>query len=174
MAEILEGLESWRATFQSGWLAHVEATGQTDFKQYVRPRNIDAPAGPAIDLTRSRLIVISSAGAYLSATQSPFDAENLLGDYTVRTFPQTTDFADLAIAHTHYDHAAINADPQVLLPLRHLEQLQAAGEIGELARAVISFGGYQPDAAQVVTALVPPVVELVLKEAAHAALLVPA
>lgn len=172
--EIVEQLDTWSANFRSGWLAHLEATGNTDFKQYTRPRNRQAPGGPGVDLAQSRLMLISSAGGYLAGMQAPFDAESLYGDYTLRTFAATTPFEALAYAHTHYDHRYVDVDPQVLLPLRHLADMQAAGEIGEIADSVISFMGYQPDVEKVVTDLVPPVVELVQKERAHAALLVPA
>jgi hypothetical protein len=32
--------------------------------------------------------------------------------------------------HTHYDHTAVDEDPEVQLPLRHMEEMVAAGMIG--------------------------------------------
>lgn len=170
----MENLDAWTADYRARWLAHLEATGTTDFKQYVRPHNEMCPSGPGIDLAQSRLILISTAGGYLPASQTPFDAASLYGDYTLRTFAQTTALGDLAFAQDHYDHAAVDADPQVLLPLRHLEDLAAEGVVGALAANVVSFSGYQPDASRVVAELVPAVLDVVRKEEAHAALLVPA
>jgi hypothetical protein len=172
--EIVENLDQWRQSFRSGWLAHYEQTGAADFKQYVRPRNRQAPAGPGVELSRSRLLFITTAGAYLPASQPPFDAASILGDYSLRTFPTATPFDQIAYAHTHYDHAAVDADPQVLMPLRHLEEMVTAGQIGALTPTAISFSGYQPDVARVVNELIPPIVDMARKEAAHAALLVPA
>lgn len=172
--QVIENLDAWRETFQSGWLAHFQETGETNWKLYERPRNKKVPSGDGIDLSQSRLILISSAGAYLKDRQEPFDAENDLGDYSLRLFPTETAFSQLAYAHTHYDHAAVNADPQVLLPLRHLEDLVSEGMIGELADSVISYSGYQPDAERTLTETIPQILDVVDKEGAHAALLVPA
>lgn len=137
--EIVENLAQWQADYEQGWLAHFKATGQLDFARYVRPNNKSAPAGSGIDLSHSRLALISSAGAYLRDTQEPFDAPNPLGDYTIRLFPSTTPFEALAYAHDHYDHTAVLDDPQVLLPLLHLTDLVSEGVIGELVPSVISF-----------------------------------
>ncbi|MCB0163099.1 MAG: hypothetical protein KDI79_02660 [Anaerolineae bacterium] len=172
--EILENIEAWQAGYEQGWLAHYQATGETNWKIYVRPKNSQAPAGPGIELSRSRLALISSAGSYLKAGQEPYDAENPLGDYTIRTYPSSTPFEAMAYAHTHYDHAAVNADPQVLLPLRHLEAMVREGLIGELAPSVISFHGYQPDVTRVVNETVPAIVAAAQAEQIDGALLIPA
>jgi D-proline reductase (dithiol) PrdB len=106
--------------------------------------------------------------------QTPFDAPNPLGDYTIRRFPINTPFAALAYAHEHYDHTAVNADPQVLLPLGHLADLVAEGTIGELAPMVISFSGYQPDVARLLDETIPLIIQAAADAQADAALLVPA
>ncbi|SRR6266508_2814532 len=118
--EILENREQWLATFRSGWLARYQQTGELDWEIYNRPKNSAAPAGSGVDLSNSRLVLISSAGGYLHTHQPPFDAPDPLGDYTIRLFPS----AALAYAHEHYDHTVVNADPQVFLPLRHLATQQ--------------------------------------------------
>ncbi|MCB0192439.1 MAG: hypothetical protein KDJ65_10890 [Anaerolineae bacterium] len=172
--DILENIDAWWAEFEQGWMAHYQATGETNWKIYNRPRNKTAPAGPGIDVSRSRLALISSAGAYLKDSQEPYDAENDLGDYAIRTFPSSTPFGALAYAHTHYDHAAVEADAQVLLPLRHLEDMVSEGMIGELAPSVISFHGYQPDVTRVIGETVPAIIAAAKAEQIDAALLVPA
>ena len=169
----MEDLAGWEAEFEANWLAHYKKTGETFFKIYNRPRNELAPSGPGIDLSRSRLALISSAGGYLRHEQEPFDAENDLGDYTIRLFPASTSFEDIAYAHTHYDHTAVNTDPQVLLPLRHLTDMVAEGVIGELAPSVISFMGYQPDVRRVVEEMIPAIIDVAKAEEIDAALLVP-
>jgi hypothetical protein len=171
--EILEDRAAWEAAFRAGWLAHYERTGTTDFKQYIRPKNSAAPGGPSVDVSRSRLVLISSAGGYLPATQEPFDAASPLGDYTIRLLPSATRLSDIAYAHDHYDHTAVNADPQVLLPLGHLAELVAAGQIGALTSNVVSFMGYQPDVGRVLDELIPAICAAVQAEEAQAALLVP-
>lgn len=172
--EIVENLAQWQADYEQGWLAHFKETGQLDFTRYPRPNNKRAPAGPRINLSHSRLALISSAGAYLPESQEPFDAPNPLGDYTLRLFPVTTPFEALAYSHDHYDHRAVLDDPQVLLPLGHLADLVDEGVIGELAPSVISFSGYQPDLVRVVNELIPAIVEAAKTERIDAALLIPA
>ncbi len=172
--EILENRKEWIASFRDGWLAHYQQTGEFDWDQYPLLKNKTAPAGKAIDLSASRLMLISSAGGYLPEKDSPFDAAHTLGDYTIRTFPTSTPFDRLAYAHTHYDQAAVDQDPQVLLPLRHLEDMVTEGVIGELSPSVISFTGYHPDVGQVIDETIPAIVQAAEAEEVHAALLVPA
>lgn len=171
--EILEDRAAWEAAFRAGWLAHYERTGETDFTQYNRPKNSLAPAGRGIDLRRSRLVLISSAGGYLPASQEPFNATNPLGDYSIRLLPATSPLAAIAYAHDHYDHTAVDADPQVLIPLEHLAALVDQGAIGALTPHIISFMGYQPDVGRVLDELIPAIRAAAQAEDAQAALLVP-
>lgn len=170
---ILEDRDAWEQAFRAGWLAHYEASGETNWKLYNRPRNQESLAGPPVDLSASRLVLISSAGGYLPADQPPFDAAHVLGDYTIRTFPSDAPLDQVAYAHDHYDHAAVNSDPQVLLPLGHLADLVAQGAIGALTPNVISFMGYQLVVTRVLDELIPAIVAAVKAEQAQAALLVP-
>jgi len=171
--DVLENRDQWFATFKSGWLAHYEKTGEFDWKIYNRPTNKQSISGKGTDLQRSRLILISTAGGYLRESQKPFDAPDPYGDFTLRTFPTSTPFETIAFAHDHYDHTAVDQDPQVLLPLRHLENMVAEGLIGELAPTVISYSGYQPWVTRIVDELIPALLPLVKSEGPHAALLVP-
>jgi hypothetical protein len=171
--KILENRAAWEATFNAGWLAHFHATGETKWDLYNRPDNKEAPAGPGIDLSRSRLLLISSAGGYLRHSQEPFDAPDPLGDYTIRTFPVDTDPIAIAFAHDHYDQTAVNEDQQVLLPLAHLRDLVAEGVIGELASSVVNFMGYQPVITRVLDETIPAIVAVAKAERVDGALLVP-
>ena len=171
--EILEDRAAWEAAYRAGWLAHFERTGETDFRQYVRPKNSVAPSGPGVALSRSHLLLISSAGGYLPGQQDSFDAPNPLGDYSIRLIPSDTPLAALAFAHDHYDHAAVDADPQALVPLGHLAELVAAARIGALTSHMISFMGYQPDVGRVLDELIPAIVAAARAEDVQAALLVP-
>jgi hypothetical protein len=171
--EILENRVQWTLAYRQGWLANLEETGQVNWKIYPLPENKHAPGTPGVVLSQSRLLLVYTAGGYLRRSQGPFDAADLTGDYTVRTFPTTTPFRSLAFAHDHYDHAMIERDPQVALPLHHLQQISAGGRIGSLTPSVVSFMGYQPDAARTVDELVPRVLAIAKEERADAALLAP-
>lgn len=171
---ILEDRAEWQAAFNSGWLAHYHATGQLDWKQYPRPRNTQPVAGQGIDLRQSRLLMVTTAGAYVPERQAPFDAPNPLGDYSLRTFPIWTTFDKIDYAHEHYDQAAVRSDPQVLLPLNHLDYMVAEGKIGMLADDVVSFSGYQPDCGRVIDELIPAIIQEAHRQQVQCALLVPA
>lgn len=171
--EIIENGAQWEKQFKETWLAHYEETGETNWKIYNRPDNKTAPSGKGIDLSKSKLMLISSAGAYLPASQERYDDENDLGDYSTRIIPMDIGFDELEYAHTHYDHTAVNTDPQVLVPLEHLKTLVKEGVIGSLADDWVSFMGYQPYATRVVNETIPAILAAVKQAEADAVLLVP-
>lgn len=171
--EILENQIAWAAHFNDNWLAHAEAAREADWKIYQPPRNQQVPGTPGVDVASSRLMLISSAGGYVRERQPSFAATSLFGDYGIRTFPITTPFSALAYAHDHYDHAMIDADPQVALPLELLQEMAENGRIGSLASSVVSFMGYQPDSARVVAETIPTIVAAAKAENINAALLAP-
>ena len=169
---ILDNKESWVNKFREGWLAKLQKTGTFYWKAYIFTKNQIPVEGRGIDLKSSRLMFISSAGGYLSDSQQPFDAGNPLGDYTIRKFPSSTPFENLSYAHEHYDHTAVDADPQVLLPLDHLSEMVIEGEIGELT-SVVSFMGYQPDVSRLLDETIPAILKNAREDQVDAALLVP-
>ena len=171
--EILENKAAWAAAYRDGWLAHLQETGETNFRLYEPPKNSAAPGVPGVDLSQSRLMFITSAGGYIRGRQEPFDAANPTGDYTIRLFRPDTPFSSLAYAHDHYDHAAIDQDPQVALPLPRLQELVAQGRIGSLSPSVVSFMGYQPDVIRTLDEMIPEIVQVAEIEKPQAALLAP-
>jgi hypothetical protein len=170
---IIENPLEWLKDFQRGWLATYEKTGKPDWKTYNRPRNHFAPSGPGVNLAKSRLMLISTAGGYLADEQRPFDEQNPLGDYSIRVIPSDTPLPEIKYAHTHYDHKYVDEDPQVLLPLKHLEDMVGEGFIGEVAPVFVSFSGYQPNVIRVVKEVVPAIIRVAKEHAIQAALLVP-
>lgn len=172
--EIVENMAEWSETFEQNWLAHFRETGETVWKIYNRAKNSQAPGLPGIHLPESRILLISSAGAYLKDGQEPYDAADDLGDYSIRLFDVTTPFDQLDYAHDHYDQTAVKTDPQVLLPLAHLQEMAAAGVIGDVHEQVISFHGYQPDVRRIVGETIPAILAEVDREKVDGVLLVPA
>ncbi len=171
--EIIENRSEWEQTFTEGWLAHYHATGETKWDLYNRPDNKTAPSGKAINLKQSKILLVSSAGSYIEGSQEAYDAENDLGDYTIRMIPSDIALDRLAYAHTHYDHTAVNMDAQVLIPLGHLADMVSAGEIGSLTDNFVSFMGYQPNISQVIDETIPAIVAAAKTEGATGVLLVP-
>ena len=171
--KILENKKQWSATYKNGWLAHLQETGEVDWSLYQHPRNKQTHGTSGVDLSQNRLMFITSAGAYMPGVQTPFDAPNPFGDYTIRQIPSTTSFANLAYAHDHYDHAAIDEDLRVALPLGYLQEMVDNGNLASLSPSFISFMGYQPDSARVVDEMIPQIVCIAKEEKVQAALLAP-
>lgn len=174
--EIIENRDDWLEAFNTGWVAHLAQHGEFDWSLYNRPKNTISVSGKAIDLSQSKLLFISTGGSYVADEQKPFfdsDDTHPHGDYSIRTYPITIPFEKLSIAHSHYDHTAVNADRQVLLPFQHLADMVEEGIIGSLCDTVVSYAGYQPDATRVVDELLPAIQEVVAVEQPDAAFLVP-
>lgn len=171
--EIIENREEWHKAFSEGWMKHYNETGEVNWDLYNKPVNKTLPTGKAVDLSQSRLVLITSAGSYLRDTQTPYEDEDDTGDYSTRRYPVDTPFEAIAYAHTHYDHTAVDTDPQVLVPLKHLADMANEGTIGELAPDVISFHGYQPDCTRVEDQTVTEIISACKEMQVDAALLVP-
>lgn len=170
--DIVEGLDAWQDAFEKGWLASYHQTGIINWDQYRPPVNRQPITGAGIDLAASRLMLIPSAGAYLPQEQQPFDAQDPIGDYSLRGIPSRVELKQLAYAHDHFDHTAVNSDPQVLLPLDHLRRFADEGAIGNLTD-IASFMGYLPNVSRVVKETFPAILQYAKNEQAQAALLIP-
>jgi D-proline reductase (dithiol) PrdB len=171
--KIAEGLDKWIIDYQNRWLKEFNQKNRINWNLYSYIENNNSPQSTGLNLSKSKLLLISSAGGYLPTDDIPFDASNPLGDYSIRTFPISTEFNNIEYSHDHYDTTAIKQDTQVLLPLRHLKSMVEEKVIGDMCDTVISFMGYQPDVNQVITKTIPAVLDIVLKEKVDAVLLVP-
>ena len=162
----------WQAQYDA-WAGAIRATGTVDWKRYPTARCEATPASPGVVLADASLLLVSSAGGYLPTTQVAFDASNVFGDYTIRRIPLVTPQTEFAYAHEHYEHDARIADPQVLMPVAHLLDLQDAGVIGEVASEVVSYMGYQPDVGRIIDETIPAIVAVAQELRVQAAFLVP-
>lgn len=172
--DVIEGEQQWEQDFNEKFAKGLETTGRLDWKQYQYTRNRFSPKGPAIDLSKSKLLFVSTAGTYLKDSQEPFDNKNLLGDYSLRMIPTGTPFEDMAIAHDHYDHQFIKVDPEVLLPFESIADMVSEGKLGSLAAEWISISGFQPNIIKVKRALSAEIVKIAQELEVQAVLLVPA
>lgn len=170
---VFSAREAWFEEYRDGWLRRFDSTGETDWSLYPKTPRLEPITGPAIDLSSSKLLFISSAGAYRPAEQSAFEAANPLGDYSVRACDTVRGTEGLRFAHDHYDHQAVERDVGVLLPLTILEQGVQSGRVGSLTPTWVSFMGYQPDLTRIESETLPAILEIADANHAGAALLVP-
>ena len=91
-----------------------------------------------------RLSVVTTAGVH-SPGEQPF---NFI-DASYRVIPGDIDGSDLLMSHTsvNFDRSGFQQDVNVVFPIDRLRELEAAGEIGSLARFHYTFmsAGAQPE-----------------------------
>jgi D-proline reductase (dithiol) PrdB len=124
-------------------------------------------------ISQTAIALISTCGAYRPGQDYPFDAANNYGDPSYKEIPRNTPLADLAFAHTHYNHEHVDADPNVAFPLSHLIQLEKEKVIGRFVDPAISFTGFIPEPRQLVYETAPAAGRCLLGAGTQAALLVP-
>lgn len=130
-------------------------------------------------LAAGRIALLSSAGLYVQAGQEPFDAEGerrnpLWGDPTWRAIPRESGPGGLGMMHLHVNNEDVLADHEIALPLRRLDELVAAGVVGESAPTHFSVMGYQEDGLTGWRArTAPEVVEVLRTEHVHGLVLAP-
>jgi len=171
--EIIENRDQWFQDYSANLLKHYHVTGEIDWKCYHYSVNSEFPSAPPVVLSQARILLVTSSGAYLPDSQKPFDAANKLGDYQIRIFDPMTPFEKIDYVHEHYDQSYVRQDPQVLLPLRHLENLVATNYIAGLAPEVVSFMGYQPDVTKIIDITIPEVISVAQENQVDAVFLVP-
>ena len=172
--EILENPLEWLREFQDGWLSNYERSGVADWSLYIPPKNLAVPHSRGISLADSRLILITTAGAYFPGHHTPFRGQDSLGDYSIREIPVATSLESLTFSHPELDADVIQQDPQTVAPVRLLQEMVAKKQLGSLAPAFLSYSGFQPHAIRIVKELVPQILKAAREYGAHAALIVPA
>ena len=110
------------------------------------------------------------------ADQPPFDAERPENDASVRYIPSDTDPRDLINTYPGqaFDHAGLGADPDLLVPIDRLRELEYAGEIGELAPRVVSLCGHLPKPRSLIEESAPEIARLFAGDRVDAVIHVPA
>lgn len=90
--------------------------------------------GPS--LKERRIAVVTTAGVH-----SPGEETFNFIDASYRVIPGDTDGGDLLMSHTsvNFDRSGFQQDVNVVFPIDRLRELEAAGEIGSLARFHYTF-----------------------------------
>jgi len=171
--EIIEQLECWQERYGAWKLK--QASGSTEnISDYPFIENSRAPFTPARrSLSMLNLALISSAGAYIDGTD-PFDTNAPDGDFTFRELPSEIDPGGLRFSARGYDSTFVQQDPNVQVPLARLFEFESNRVIGQLNQVFWSFCGFMPDAARLVTKMLPKLVERLTRYEVQAALLIPA
>ena len=125
-------------------------------------------------LAECRVALVSSAGLVM-AGDPPFDESVKGGDWSFRLIPRDVDVRSLEEHHRSdsFDHAGIEADRNVALPLDRLHELADRGEIGEVAPRHVSLMGSVTAPSRLAKKTAPAVAEVLTADQVDVALLVP-
>ncbi len=141
-----------------------------------RYRSVDWRPGARLrqPVRDSRVATITTA-AFHGPDQEPFDLEEKGGDVSYRVIERGTDLATLRSAHKSnaFDTAGIERDPNVALPLQRLEDLAAAGAIGDVSPVHFSFMGSISAPARLIQRSAPAIVRALETARADLVLLTP-
>ena len=170
MSEPFE-VDSWR--FLPPRLAHL-----LQARAEATPAPESIPFTPfTVPLAQARIALLSTAGISCPP-DPPFDmdgerANPMWGDPSWRRIPASATEADVEVNHLHIETSYIMRDLNVALPLRRLEELVAAGEVGSVAPTHYSVMGFQPDATVQVSDSAPAIAAAMHAEAVSGAVLAP-
>ena len=127
VAEFLEEWESWAMSkFSSN--ASAPAVEGVPWAAVAKPIN------------KSRVALVTTGGIYVDG-QEPYDLDKQGGDYSFREIPRDVPLDQLRVKHKGYDISGPEADMNCVFPLQRLLEMEAEGEIGELAPTAYSFMG---------------------------------
>ena len=125
-------------------------------------------------LGQCRVALVSSAGLVVPGDR-PFDPKVKGGDWGYRMIPADAPVGELEEHHRSqsFDHAGIEADGNVALPLDRLHELATRAEIGSVAPRHVSLMGSVTAPGRLRKKTAPEVAELLLADRVDVALLVP-
>jgi D-proline reductase (dithiol) PrdB len=105
------------------------------FPPYRWAVNHEAPWTPlGKPIRECRVGLVSSGGFYVDGQPAFVD-----NDPSFRLVPMDTPRTDLRIFHHGYRDNDADRDPNCVLPIERLRELAAAGEVGGVAEAAVSF-----------------------------------
>ena len=123
-------------------------------------------------------VALLTSGGVAMKEDEPFDQEGerrnpWWGDPTYRVIPRSATEADIAVYHLHINPRYALRDLGCLLPLRPLEELERAGEIGRAAPSHYSIMGYLLKPEQMLRESVPAILRRLKEERVDILVLVP-
>jgi len=146
------------------------------FLKRYRWRRIDpVPCAPlSKPVSACRVALVSSAGLVVPG-EEPFDDGVRGGDFSFRVVPADTPVAALEEHHRSdsFDHAGIDADRNMGLPLDRLHELAAHNDIGSVAPRHISLMGSITAPGRLVKRTLPEVAEMLAADEVDVALMIP-
>ena len=88
-----------------------------------------------------KIVLITTGGIHLKSDKE-FDMSDPNGDSTFRRIPYDTNYKDLIITHKYFDHYDADRDPNLILPIEVISELQSEGIVGPSCENHYSFMGH--------------------------------
>lgn len=106
----------------------------------------------------------------------PFEAEQPDNDPSIRIVRSESDPALLVntFPGQAFDHAGLEADANLLVPLDRLREMVAAGEIGAITPRTVSICGHLPKPRRLIESTAPEIARMFVEDGADVVVLVPA
>ena len=125
-------------------------------------------------LSTSRVAIVSSAGLVVPG-EPPFDPDVRGGDFSYRVIPGDAPVQGLEEHHRSdaFDHAGIETDRNMAMPLDRLHEMAAEGQIGSVAPRNISLMGSITAPGRLVKHTLPQVADLLIEDHVDVALMIP-
>lgn len=144
--------------------------------QRYRYRKVDWRPGARLQkpLSQAKVAFVTTAAFYLP-DQEPFDENLKGGDFSFREIPVDAQLDSLRIGHRSeaFDHAGIEADKNLALPLARAKELVAEGFLGSLNSRHFSFMGSVTAPGRLIHETAPDVAERHRGDGVDAVLLTP-
>jgi len=132
-------------------------------------------ATPQRPLSKSRVGLVVMA-CMTAPDQPPFHAEEPDFDPSMRVV--SSDIDPRTLVNTWpgqaFDHAGLQSDANLLIPLDRLREMKAAGEIGDTSPRTVSLCGHLPKPQRFIDETAPAIARLFAEDGADVVLLVPA
>ena len=133
------------------------------------------PAAPLKKpLAEARVALVTSAGLHMPM-QPAFNQGINMGDHSFREIPGDVDVQTLHESHnsSSFDHAGIEADKNLALPIDPLRELDAARKIGSINSRHFSFMGSILNPRRLMSETAPQVARALREDKVDAVLLTP-
>jgi D-proline reductase (dithiol) PrdB len=147
------------------------------FVRMYKWQHIDpVPWATPVGLLRDATVGLVVNACMIAPGQPPFHAERPENDSSMRVIPSATDPCTLVNTYPGqaFDHAGLELDANLLVPLDRLRDLERSGEIGAIAPRMVSLCGHITKPQQLIEETAPEIALLFAEDQADVVLLVPA
>lgn len=134
--------QTFRERIITSLFSHFPSLAERWAKSFDAVKSDEVPWTPFTkDIPECRVALVTTAGVHLES-QEPFDMEDEKGDFSFREIPGDSGKDELMVTHKYYNHSGADRDINIIFPIDRLREMEASGEIGEVAPRHFGFMGH--------------------------------